>query len=240
MTQVRELSPDQRVSFCPHCGNISLQRLLHRHYTSPKYREDDTLAESGEFHQFFLASCETCDTPLLYYLHSLNTLPDGSTSAFQQSTLEWPTPAELPSVVPDVVRACHAEAAQIKGTSPAAYAVLIRRALEALCDDQNAAKGPLATRLHDVAFRNEMPRVLVEMSDVLRLLGNVGAHNDKWKLSEHDVEVMDQFFKAIVEYLYIGPDRLRRYREALQALTKHSVDSEAEPADDDAQRPRIQ
>jgi Domain of unknown function (DUF4145) len=238
MTTMRELRLDQRVSFCPHCGNTSLQGLLYAHNTSPKCYEMGELIELGEYHQFFLATCETCDTVLLYYLHSLNMLE--TPSPFQQAALEWPTSVELPDSVPDNIRLHYAEAGRTKLIAPNAYAVLIRKSLEALCDDRATAKGPLATRLRELAFRDEIPPLLAEMGDILRQLGNVGAHNDSSQVSVGDADAMDQFFRAIVEYVYVGPDRLRHFRAAQQISSKRSEDagSETKPVDT-GQKPSI-
>jgi hypothetical protein len=50
-------------------------------------------------------------------------------------------------------------AARIRHTAPNAYAVQIRRALEAVCDDRGAAGKVLADRLQNLVDRGELPTV---------------------------------------------------------------------------------
>jgi hypothetical protein len=108
----------------------------------------------------------------------------------------------------------------VKKTSPPAFALLIRRALEALCDDRKAIPGGLDRRLKDLAFRGEIPPTLAEMVDVIRVLANKSAHTSDLRLTEYDASVMDDLFRAIIEYVYVGPSKLRHLRATLQKAAK--------------------
>jgi len=62
---------------------------------------------------------------------------------FHLADLIWPDPGVLHQAVPKAVAECYIEASRIKNLAPNAFAVQIRRALEALCDDRGAKKGIL-------------------------------------------------------------------------------------------------
>jgi hypothetical protein len=160
---------------------------------------------------YFVAECETCHELLVYlaeaYIPEDNMFPDAG--------LIWPDPGLLGRGVPDVVKEIYEEAARIRNLAPNAFAVQIRRALEALCDDREAKEGSLFDRLNDLAQKNEIPPVLSEMSDVLRLLGNIGAHASQQAVKPGHVRVIDEFFRAIVEYVYIAPQKIKQLKDHL-------------------------
>lgn len=77
--------------------------------------------------------------------------------------------------------------------------------------------GPLHNRLEQLAKRGEIPPVLAEMTTVLRVLGNAGAHNSAQKITVPLTWVMDEFFRAVVEYVYIAPSKLEEFKQELES-----------------------
>ena len=117
--------------------------------------------------------------------------------------------------MPEAIRVCYAEAVRIQKIAPNAYAVMLRRSLEALCDDRGVKKGSLHVRLLELAKRGEIPPILAEMTSVLRSLGNAGAHYDQQKITVPITWAMDEFFRAILEYVYVAPSKLDAFRSRL-------------------------
>jgi hypothetical protein len=105
------------------------------------------------------------------------------------------------------------EAKRIQNISPNAFAVLMRRGLEAMCDERAVAAGNLAKRLEVLAKKGEIPPVLAEITGVLRTLGNSGAHNTNQTVTVPMTWAMEEFFRALVEYVYIAPSRLQQFRK---------------------------
>ncbi len=97
---------------------------------------------------------------------------------------------------------------------------MIRRALEAICDDRGIEKGSLVQRLRQLAERGEVPPLLAEVSDTLRILGNLGAHSSDMSVTPPDTWAIDDFFRAIIEYVYVAPSKLNEFKEKLQNLKK--------------------
>ena len=50
---------------------------------------------------------------------------------------------------------------------------------------------------------------LAEMSDVLRLIGNIGAHHGSAPVHPWQVHAIDNFFRAVVEYVYVAAEQAR-------------------------------
>ena len=201
----------RKVSFCPHCSNRAPQRLV---YTQ-RYTERTWDAGHGEESEptpwsTFVAACETCGHILLYDNYGDQLEED----EFHRGVLAFPEYG-LPISVPSPIRAIYAEASRIRALAPNAFAVQIRRALEALCEDRNADGRNLATQLGDLAKRNEIPSVLVELADTLRLVGNVGAHSGNQTVHQLQAYEIDEFFRVLIEYVYIAPNKLAAFRKRL-------------------------
>lgn len=127
----------------------------------------------------------------------------------------FPADVELDRVIPEVVAKNYRESKRVQKVSPNAFAVLIRRALEALCDDRKIAPGKLYDRLKALAQKGEIPPVLVEITSVLRTLGNSGAHNTEQSVTVPMTWKMDKFFRSLVEYVYVAPARLDEFRKSI-------------------------
>jgi hypothetical protein len=215
---------DQRIGYCPHCGNVSTHRLFYEYEaTAKEYDRRSGLREDTKITYWYcLAVCETCDLAILYYFDGEGSYdPDGSD--LQNARIVWPVVFDLSDAVPDGVRRSYLEAARIRQIAPTAYAVQIRRSLEAICDDRGAVRGTLQKRLQDLAFKNQIPPVLAEMSEIVRVLGNIGAHANEHQISAYDAQVIDEFFRSIVEYVYEAPKRIQDFRRMLAKFGKQPL-----------------
>ncbi len=68
--------------------------------------------------------------------------------------------------------------------------------------------------------KGEIPPTLAETIEVIRKLGNLSAHTPDRYLGEYDADAMDDLFRAILEYVYIGPSKLQRLRSTPQKAPK--------------------
>jgi uncharacterized protein DUF4145 len=212
-----------RIGFCPHCCNRAPQAVIAVHTCKEIvwFESDDAKDEEVDFDgTYFVATCGTCHQLLLYWEQGdpANEGPSGPLDYFRQSGLIWPEAALPKNAVPAPVAAIYQEAAVVKRLSANSFAVQIRRALEAVCADRGASGRSLYEMLTELARRGDLPPVLVEMTDVLRLLGNVGAHASDRTVRPSQVDALDEFFRAVIEYVYIAPARLRRFRDTLKGF----------------------
>jgi len=200
------MEKEHRVEFCPHCCNRAPQLLL----CTQQYQAIGFLiADGDEFPYdgfYFVVRCETCKKILLYY-----SVDDDN---FHSSKLLWPNIGLDKSVTQEVSR-IYEEAIRIKYIAPNAFAVQIRRALEALCKDRGTKNRVLAEQLKELADKGEIPKTLSEASDIIRLIGNVGAHANDVDVHPLQAMAIDDFFKAIVEYVYISPAKIREFKERM-------------------------
>ncbi len=214
--------PQQRIDFCPHCGNRAPQRLrLTQEYQAQAWYTD-TGIEAPMPAVYYVVECATCNQLLIYQ----ELLPEPDHGGFATAELAWPSYGLGPAV-PGSVREIYSEATRIKSVAPNAFAVQIRRGLEAICKDRGAAKGPLVKQLEELSVRGEIPATLAQASDVLRLVGNIGAHASDDSVHPLQANAIDNFFKAIVEYVYESPRRIAEFKESMGKYRKAKGEPEA-------------
>jgi hypothetical protein len=208
----------RRVAYCPHCGNESTHRLIHRQF----YWEKTFSAKNGSEGRpaawsTFVVICETCQQVLLYD----NPGDHIEEKDFHLGDLIYPKSGLLHLSVPERIRKVYREAASIKQRSPNGYAVLIRRAVEAMCDDRNAKKSNnLKERLDDLHDKEKIPPELAEDTHILRILGAIGAHEKEVLIHPTQIHLIDGFFKALIEYLYVAPSKIKEFKDKLQKSIK--------------------
>jgi hypothetical protein len=130
-------------------------------------------------------------------------------------TVVFPTLTEA-APLPDVVSKDYEAALLVRHIEPNAYAVLVGRLLERICQEQGiAGKEPLARKLQRLAEGGAIPPVLAEMADQLRQIRNLGAHAEAGEVADEDVPVIAEFIEAIVEYLYRAPAKVETVRQRL-------------------------
>ena len=214
----------RRVAFCPHCCNKAPQRLIHVQPADLKGYSLSDGAPSEVPGTYYVATCETCNQVLVYRDCGDNF----DVHRFEFSDLMWPERKTLHKAVPKHIRQIYEEAALIQEISPDAFAVQIRRSLEAICDDRGVRQHNLQSSLKSLAERGEIPPVLAEFTDVLRLLGNIGAHWMWQKVHPLQTSALDDFFRAVVEYIYVAPSKLKEFKERLPVFRKFSDENKSD------------
>lgn len=203
--------PSRHIDFCPHCGNRCPQRVeLVHSYRESWYGQDgmELPDDEGPNSEAIICICETCNSVLLY---------DGidREEAGHWPELRYPRDVQLHVAAPKVVRAIYREAALVKRNAPNAFAILIRKGLEAICDDRGVPQGSLASRLKHLSNNGEVPPVLAEVTDVLRIVGNTAAHGALQAITPPMTWAIDDFFRTIVEYVYVAPSKLEEFKAKL-------------------------
>lgn len=202
----------RKVAYCPHCGNRAPQRLIHKQNYLERIWDSTDGSESEPLScSMFVAVCETCGY-LLIYDNFGDQLEDNQ---FYHCSLVFPQAGRLHNAVPERIAEVYEEARRIKEIAPNAFAVQIRRALEALCEDRGVKNGNLQQRLKNLAEKGDIPPVLADASDALRLLGNIGAHGVGESVHPLLAHAVDEFFRAIVEYVYVAPSKLQDFKNQM-------------------------
>ncbi|MDJ0709562.1 MAG: DUF4145 domain-containing protein [Woeseiaceae bacterium] len=215
--------PHKHIDFCPHCGNRSPQREVFSHtYRDTWYSSDGRRLgpEEGPLSEAIVCVCETCNSVLVY-----DGIDHSETGYWPE--LVYPETSNLPKAVPETVRDIYHEASVVRQNAPNAFAILIRKSLEAICDDRSVSRGTLAARLRILAERGDIPPALAEVTDALRVVGNTAAHGSVQTITTPMTWAIDDFFRAVVEYVYIAPSKLAKFKQQLEEAEKRSAKKKA-------------
>lgn len=207
---------DTEIFTCPHCGNKTVNELVS--FTSveevlelPGKRSTDIDTFAIESY-FFVTKCKTCNLASVFCSADFEENPLNISLAFQI----WPTDTILGEGVPKIVRESYEEAKKVKRISPLSFTIMIRRCLEQLCKDKSAVGGNLKEKIKDLGRKKIIPEKLADMADIIRETGNTGAHGDDFKLTKFDMDILDDFFIAMIEYVYVAPEKLSKIKDIIK------------------------
>jgi hypothetical protein len=207
------------ILLCFHCGNLVPQDHL-KTFTGQEMFERFEGRNFYEEFEYQIFACSTCKGVSIYgdFLRypRKGSLPERR--IYPQGSQLLPENHKIASshCVPKSIVDCYQEVWPLRHISPNAFAGQIRRALEMICDDQKAEGDTLFTRLKHLSRRGTFPGHFGDVVDLMRQIGNIGAHNGQSEIDFWDAELMDDFFRALIEYVYILPSRILRLRQRLQ------------------------
>jgi hypothetical protein len=86
----------------------------------------------------------------------------------------------------------------------------------------------LAHRIRALSDKGELPPGLAQATDLLRLIGNVAAHGSEKSIGPIYIGAIDDFFIAILEYLYVAPEKIADFQKRLAVLSGPTISDVAE------------
>lgn len=213
---MRLLTGEEKIFTCQHCGN----RTSHRHLAI--HEQEVSLGYNSYINEKIMASfyvnffeCSTCSGITIKVLFSED-VEDAEEINYDKVESLFPKDKKFPEDMPKGVTKGYLEAAKVKKISRPAFVMLIRRALESLCEDKGAAGRNLEAKVKSLAEKGLLPGSFVEMVDSIRLFGNIGAHDMEVDFTEEQIDTIDYFFIALVEYIYIAPAKLNKLKESIK------------------------
>lgn len=207
---------DRFKSHCEHCGNVTFKSRIGSH----KIPES-----SQELVEYKLYRCEICEHVILRKesVQFAVAISSGSSRTPKQQSITsqdteqlWPPSLEFPPEVPERIRKIYEEARYVKSKSPSSFVVQIRRALEAVTKERNAVGKVLIARIDWLIQNGHLPSVFGQMSHISRMIANLGAHDAEIEVKKSDANIVDEFFRAIIEYIYVAPAKVIRIRAMME------------------------
>ena len=121
---------------------------------------------------------------------------------------------DLGWAVPDPIRGAFGEAlACFSAKAFTATALMCRKAVEGMCEDQAAGGGSLAARLKRLRDSGAIENRLYEWADQLRISGNEAAHDVGVRIERRDAADMLEFTRAVMEYVYTFSSRFEHFKK---------------------------
>lgn len=158
-----------------------------------------------------VAGLRRCPDPSCYSLIFFVWVAGKLVESFPAETLDFDAaniPASVQSAFEEAIK-CHSQGCFV------ASAIMVRKTLEELCRDRNAAGPNLKERIKALATKVVLPQELLDGLDDLRLLGNDAAHiesQEYTKVGQEEVEVGIEFAKEVLKAVYQYSTLLARLR----------------------------
>lgn len=202
---------------CGHCGNTAPMRVVAEYSQMETYYQNGPRSYSwDEGNVYDLLLCPAClGVTLRCYFWR-----DGHMESLDETVINYlyPDSSRKPSGLPPKMQKAYDAAIKVKYVDVNAYAVLVGRVLDMICEDRSAIGKNLYEKLNDLSRKGEIPEKLVKVADNLRQLRNVGAHADSGELTQSDEPVLSSLFNAILEYIYSAPHLAQKAEDQLKKL----------------------
>ena len=78
-------------------------------------------------------------------------------------------------------------------------------------------------KLKDLVAKGTFPGYFSEITDLMRQIGNLGSHAGESDVDFWDAELLDDFFRSVVEYIYIAPSKIERLKERINIRPAHGA-----------------
>ncbi len=204
------MTPSTTILICGHCGNKTPHEIIFEHSHNRLFDEIDGKKVFETF-KYCCVKCATCKGISL-----LGGFKPEVLDLIQLYPRLYPKSGELGRGVPERIRRIYNEIWPIKQKAPGAFAGQIRRALEYLCSEQKAGGRTLVDQLRFLSDKGVLPETLAQMTDLIRKVGNIGVHASEEDIDVWDAELIDEFFRSVVEYVYVAPRKVELLRQKLK------------------------
>lgn len=206
------MSDNQKVIQCYHCGNETLMNLLNEH---KEYSEEG-------FNYYFIYKtylCPVCKKITLYEIYWDEFLLDyDSSGKIVESPTEeilYPTTSIDFMGIPAQVASAYAAALKCRNIDTVICLIALRRILEFICHDKQAKGQNLWRKIEDLSSKGILPPELKHASIITKNYGNMGAHDSQINVSQTDINLIFEFVKYILDYLYVLPAKLKEMQEKM-------------------------
>lgn len=197
-----EEAPNIMVSYCTHCKEYKNFIALKEYIVGPSDKHPPF--------EYTFANCEFCESPSLFIREDI-----GLGFEFDDFFRIYPqNDRNLGFDVPEIVKRSYDEAVKCENAKIwTAAVVMIGRALEAVCKDAFPDSKDIYNGLKKMKDNGLISEELLEWSNELRVLRNLGAHATTEKISGQDANEAIDFLQAILETLYHLRPKFKRMKD---------------------------
>jgi hypothetical protein len=86
----------------------------------------------------------------------------------------------------------------------------------------------LKARLAELFSKGELPKVLFEAAGEIRDLGNKTTHDPDERIKTWQANTIDDYFRAVIEHVYVLPFKLQEFRDSLSRLRERNMKEQTE------------
>lgn len=211
---------------CYHCGNQGLMRIegeFSRKEGGPICDDSGAVIDYDPVEKvtWQLLSCPVCNDVTLYkeVFNEEYGYQDVAEQCYPQIT------GQYDDFIPEHIKSAYEAALKVKNIDAPLCLIGLRRVLEAICKEKGAEGKDLSNMVKDLIDKKILPDMLDDACWVVRQLGNSAAHADQTDFYKYEVERATEFVGAIIEYLYVLPDRISRFKHRVENKLNDIKDS---------------
>ena len=174
-----------------------------KHYIRNKYR---------------VFKCSTCDCIIIFKKKPIspnNKVYQDMREIEYSESIIYPIIKNLDrNIIPENIVNIYNEACSVKALSPNSYAMLIRKALEDVCDKHGAkTSDKIYEKLEDLAQKGIFPQNIIDVGHVIRKISRYGGHPKDEEVTREEADLLDDIFNLILEYVYVTPHKIKILEE---------------------------
>jgi hypothetical protein len=165
---------------------------------------DDETAIAGKYS--FL-KCPRCQRPFIMVQ------TDDGQGWDEPSRIYPPLEMSVSPAIPNSLRLAYKEArACFRVKAYTATAIMCRKTLEGIADENKIAVRNLASALKEMKEKGIIENRLYEWADALRISGNEAAHGVDSKISSQDAKDILEFTHALLEYVFTFQEKFEQFK----------------------------
>ncbi|WP_035424156.1 DUF4145 domain-containing protein [Bacillus sp. UNC438CL73TsuS30] len=218
---------EEKVITCFHCGNKTSMKEVARHRIVDKdeiwnYPNDpfgpEYIVEFGKTWYLFL--CPVCVEVTLdkHSWCSEETEPGGNPIVNEE--ILYPATSLNVHYMPKGVKDAFDAALKVRNLDGAICVLALRRALEKMCKHKGAVGRDLFAKLKDLQEKKILPEIINDISYILRKEGNSAAHADDIEFDQETVNLMIEFTRTILDFVYTLPEKIKKAQERIKSHEK--------------------
>jgi hypothetical protein len=169
--------------------------------------------------KYSFLKCPRCSEPFIVLQ-----VDDGSGLEFsnwdEPRRLYPPVEMDVSLAIPNSLRTAYDEArACFRAKAYTATAIMCRKTLEGIADENKITARNLATALKEMKDKGIIESRLYEWADTLRISGNEAAHGVNSQISRQDTMDILEFTHALLEYVFTFQEKFEQFKKR-QSKTK--------------------
>ena len=216
-------SKKYEINQCYHCGNKGLMEILHEHMEKfgGNYVNSDGSVDHDieEHYTWILLKCPVCRKISLIQKYTDESMYNLITHIedYYISNI-YPLNSYKMDNVPSNIASAFEAALKIRNINTDLCLAGLRKVLELICKDNKAVGRTLEKKIDDMINKNVFPKEMEVAYWIIRQVGNKAVHDKVIELTKYDINEIVTLLYAIINYLYIIPNKMIKLKDKLNDL----------------------
>lgn len=209
---------------CSHCGNRTPHGKVFEHIHPMLFDEMDDQRYTEEY-RWIGFSCSTCGGLNVYgdFLKYPTTRDLARSKVYPRGCDLLPPSRVLNpgEPIPGDILELYEQIWPLRQRSPAAFIGQIKRLLMDICDDENIEGEGFRSRMKNLLSPERCPGSSNDNLDsIVEVLDVMGESKPDGQLNVWDVEIADNFFRMVLELVYLIPAKIKRIAEQSRSVLR--------------------